>query len=184
MHRRPLLDAIEAYGARHPDERDVVRRFQDFVSGHERCFENDLWTGHITGSAWVVHPHRDEVLLTHHRKLGRWLQLGGHSDGDADTAAVARREAEEESGLAVALVDGAIFDLDVHAIPARKGDPEHWHFDVRFAFRAAGEAFTVTEESHALAWVPISRLPDYTDEWSVLRMSDKWSNLVRGNPAI
>ncbi len=177
-HRQPLLDALSAYGQRFPDEADVVARFQEFVTAHDRCFDNDLWVGHVTGSAWLVHPMDEAVLLTHHKKLGRWLQLGGHSDGDADTPAVARREAEEESGLPVELVMPEIFDLDVHAIPARKGDPEHWHFDVRYAFRADHPDFEVTEESHALAWVPIERLNEYTDEWSVLRMAGKWADLL------
>ena len=77
----------------------------------------------------------DRVLLAHHRKLGRWLQPGGHSDGDPDTLAVALREAREESGLDVQALDDAIFDLDLHRIPARDREPAHLHFDVRSPFR-------------------------------------------------
>jgi 8-oxo-dGTP pyrophosphatase MutT (NUDIX family) len=116
------------------------------------------------------------VLLTHHRKLDRWLQLGGHSDGDPDTLAVARREAEEESGLPVRVLGTAIFDLDVHEIPARKGDPAHYHYDVRFIFVADHEGFEVSDESHDLAWVPIDGLADYSTEESLLRMGRKWGN--------
>jgi 8-oxo-dGTP pyrophosphatase MutT (NUDIX family) len=115
------------------------------------------------------------VLLTHHRKLGRWLQLGGHSDGDPDTLGVAQTEASEESGLCVRPLSEAVFDLDVHEIPARKGDPAHWHFDVRFALQVTGsEDFRVSGESLDLAWVPIDRLGEYTDEASMLRMARKW----------
>ena len=173
MVRSKLIDALDAYASRYADERDVVTRFFALLDGHERCFHNDCWAGHITGSAWVLHPKRDSVLLTHHKKLGRWLQLGGHSDGDADTWHVAAREAAEESGLAVTLLDDAIFDIDIHEIPARKGDPAHEHFDVRFVFHAADERFAVTEESHALAWVPLDEVSSYTDEWSVLRLVSK-----------
>ena len=103
-----------------------------------------------------------------------WLQLGGHSDGDPDTAAVAKREAEEESGLPVTLVSPEIFDIDVHAIPARKEDPEHEHFDVRFQLVAQREDFVVSPESIDLAWVPLVELQQYTDEESILRMQRKW----------
>ena len=99
-----------------------------------------------------------------------WLQLGGHSDGDPDTAAVAKREAEEESGLPVTLVSAEIFDIDVHAIPARKDDPEHEHFDVRFQLLAERDDFVVSAESIDLAWVPLVDLQQYTDEESILRM--------------
>jgi 8-oxo-dGTP pyrophosphatase MutT (NUDIX family) len=74
------------------------------------------------------------VLLHHHRRLDRWLQMGGHDDGERDAAATALREAQEESGLTdlTFLVPG-ILDLDVHAIPAGKGEPPHLHHDVRYA---------------------------------------------------
>ena len=114
------------------------------------------------------------MLLTHHRKLGRWLQPGGHSDGEADTLAVALREAEEESGLPVRAHDDAIFDLDVHPIPALPGEPAHYHFDVRFLVRAEHDRFRISAESHALKWVPAEGLGALTNEESVLRMAQKW----------
>ena len=174
MHRRKLLEMIQDYSVRFPEEDERSQRFTAFVEDHPRCFQNDCWAGHITGSAWVVDPAASAVLLTHHRKLDRWLQLGGHSDGDPDPVAVATREAIEEGGVSVNLLDTTIFDLDVHAIPARKNDPEHFHFDVRFVFQAQSRDFCVSAESKALAWAPIERLADYTDENSMLRMQRKW----------
>jgi len=180
MHRDPLVKLLHDYAGRHPDESQTVDRFLRFVEANERCFERDLWTGHVTGSAWLVNAARTHVLLTHHRKLGRWLQLGGHSDGNADTLAVAIREAEEESGLRVKPVFPRIFDLDIHEIPLRGSDPAHFHYDVRFALRPeAGEAFTVGSESFDLAWVALEQLPDYTGEGSILRMHRKWLDLSR-----
>lgn len=175
MHRQPLLALLADYGRRYPEESVVVERFRAFVLAHERCFERDLWAGHVTGSAWLVNAARDAVLLTHHRKLGRWLQLGGHSDSNPDPLEVALAEAREESGLDVAALAPVAFDLDIHEIPARKQDPAHFHFDVRFALRVVGsETFRVSAESLDLAWVPIERLGDYTDEESMLRMARKW----------
>ena len=116
----------------------------------------------------------DRVLLTHHRKLGRWLQPGGHSDGDPDTLEVALREAREESGLDVRALDEAIFDLDVHLIPVRGHEPAHYHYDVRFLVQAMEDRFRVNDESFALAWVPADRVGVFTSDESVLRMARKW----------
>jgi len=169
-----LPDLLDDYLARHPDERAIVRRFTDLLSRHPNCFHRDCWAGHITASAWIVDPVGEQVLLTHHRKLDRWLQPGGHSDGDPDSLAVALREAEEETGLDVRPVSRALFDIDIHPIPERGPEPEHAHFDVRFALISRDTGYTVSDESHDLAWVPLTRLRDYTDEESVLRMARKW----------
>ena len=174
MHRRNLLSAIDNYLTRHPEEDAVARRFKTLLEDYEDCFQRDCWPGHITGSAWLVSPDRQSVLLTHHRKLNMWLQLGGHSDGEGNTPGVAVREAHEESGLAVELLDNEIFDLDVHEIPARKTYPAHHHFDVRYQMQAASEKFRVSAESLDLAWVKIDELERYTEEESILRMRRKW----------
>jgi 8-oxo-dGTP pyrophosphatase MutT (NUDIX family) len=108
-----------------------------------------------------------------------WLQLGGHSDGETDTAAVAKREALEESGLPVSLISDEIFDIDVHEIPARKDDPAHEHFDIRYMLQAQHNDFVVSAESIDLAWVSIEQLESYTDEESILRMRRKWRQKVQ-----
>lgn len=173
-----LLQSFDRYQERYPQEEPEVAKFKALLTEEPRCFERDCWRGHITGSAWVVNAAGTHALLTHHRKLQMWLQLGGHSDGDPDTTAVALREAREESGLQVKLLSPELFDVDVHLIPARKADPEHFHFDVRFALQAVGsEDFVVSEESMDLAWVPMATLTDYTDEPTMLRMRDKFLNL-------
>ena len=178
MHRRNLLEQLSDYLHRHPREEETVTRFIEFVQANPRCFERDCWAGHVTGSAWLVDASRARLLLTHHKKLNMWLQLGGHSDGDADTQKVALREASEESGLSVHLLRSDIFDVDIHEIPARKNDPAHFHFDVRYAISAADDQFVVSEESMALAWVDIDQLEQYTVETSILRMRDKWLQRV------
>ena len=174
MHRRRLKALLAAYRTRWPEESDTVSRFEAFVDSHPECFHRSCRVGHITGSAWIVDRTGERVLLTHHRKLGLWLQLGGHSDGDPDTLAVALREAHEESGLEVRALDETIFDLDVHLIPARGREPAHHHFDVRFLVRAEDDRFRVSEESRALAWVSAVGVGARTDRESVLRMARKW----------
>ena len=88
------------------------------------CFDRTCRPGHITAAAWILSADRRRSLLTHHRKLDRWLQLGGHADGQWHVEEVALREAREESGLTrfdIVPIDGVLmpFDVDVHEIPAR-----------------------------------------------------------------
>lgn len=176
QHQNRLLALLDDYRARWPAEEITIERFQRFVSSEPRCFDRHCEFGHITGSAWLLDNLGQRVLLTHHRKLNRWLQLGGHADEAPDARLTALREAEEESGLSdIQLLDTAIFDLDVHPIPARGDMPEHFHFDVRFALQACGsQDYVVSAESHDLAWVAVDSLtgPD-TDE-SLRRMAQKW----------
>lgn len=176
MKRKPLIALLERYRYRWKDEAETCERFIEFVSRNPDCFERSLEEGHITGSAWIVNTAGTHVLLTHHRKLGQWFQLGGHADGEPDVTRVAMQEAREESGLAeLRFVSSEIFDLDIHLIPARRSDPEHYHYDVRFALQSVGsDAFTVSEESLDLAWVELMKLADYTTEESMLRMARKW----------
>jgi 8-oxo-dGTP pyrophosphatase MutT (NUDIX family) len=171
-----LSAALRDYSFRHPQEAEVCAHFSRFLSSATTVFRREHVVGHFTGSAWLVSADSERVLLTHHRKLGRWLQLGGHADGDEDLARVALREAEEESGLDGLLVEGGIFDLDCHLIPERASEPAHWHYDVRYVLRASGrEAFAVSEESLALAWKPIRMIAEdqHADD-SLRRMARKW----------
>ncbi len=173
---RPLEDALAAYRAADPDAADIAAEFGRFLRSASTVFERAHLVGHFTGSAWLVSGDGTRVLLTHHRKLNAWLQLGGHADGDADLSRVALREAEEESGLSDLVVEPAIFDIDRHRIPARANEPEHWHYDVRFVVRATrGEAFVVGDESHDLAWRRVDALVDDASvDASVRRMARKW----------
>ena len=170
--------ALGLLGACGPAAADAATRalFMEFARRHADCCERTCVPGHFTGSAWLVSADSERALLLHHRKLDRWLQPGGHADGEGDLASVALREAEEETGLAGLRVEGGVFDLDRHLIPARGAEPEHFHYDVRFVVRAgADEAFTVSDESHALRWVPMREIAAdaHVDE-SVRRMATKW----------
>ncbi len=179
MHRQPLISQLNEYALRYPEEAETVAAFMGFVKSEPDCFCRSLAIGHITGSAWVVNPDDSEVLLTHHRKLDRWLQLGGHADGESDVLSVAMKEAEEESGLVdFTHIGDGIFDIDIHPIPARKGEPEHLHYDVRYVLRANGSVdYTVSDESHDLRWVKPEEVEALTTEPSMMRMVAKWATL-------
>jgi 8-oxo-dGTP pyrophosphatase MutT (NUDIX family) len=175
MHRQPLENLLEAYVPSHPSDAEARDRILGFVRAHDDCFERTLLEGHITGSAWIVNRERTRCLLTHHRKLERWLQLGGHADGQTDILEVAMREAEEESGLkSLRAVSTRIFDCDVHPIPGRKAEPEHFHYDVRFLLEADdGEPLVISEESKELAWVALDEVAALESDESVMRMVAK-----------
>ena len=99
MHRNRLLSLLDRYAERHGEEADQIERIRHLVTSRPHCFERHCLPGHVTASCWIVAEEDGRCLLTHHRKLGRWLQLGGHADGDPDPASAALREAREESGL-------------------------------------------------------------------------------------
>jgi len=190
VHRKRLLELLDRYAARHPEEAASVARVRALVAGRADCFERSCPPGHVTGSAFVLSADLRRVLLVHHRKLDRWLQPGGHADGECDVAQVALREAQEETGLAALAFlgpDGApgepwVLDLDVHEIPARPGEPAHEHHDVRFLLVAGdgdGDA-RASEESHAVRWVPLDAIEELTDEESVVRMARKTRALLAG----
>lgn len=175
--REPVLCLLRAHLARRldPHESSMAAQMIAFIEQHPDCAERSLKIGHLTGSAWIVDATRRRTLLTHHRKLNKWLQLGGHADGELDLLSVALREAREESGLTkLRVVSPEIFDVDCHRIPARGAEPEHWHYDIRFMIEADPlESLCISEESHDLAWVEIGRMEDYSREVSMTRMAGK-----------
>ena len=149
------IKLVKEFAEKHPEQRETADRMCRFIAATPDCFERTHAEGHITGSAWLINPAGDKALLTLHHKLQRWMQTGGHADGEPDTLRVALREAEEESGIqGIQPVSPEIFDIDIHRIPARpaRGEPEHYHYDVRYLLRAPHEEFIVSDESDALAW--------------------------------
>lgn len=175
-----LADKLADYLRRRPDQADTARLYEHLLMTAEGVdpFSRERLDAHFTGSAWLVSADGRRALLMHHRKLDRWLQPGGHADGDGDLAAVALREAEEETGLRGLRVDPQIFDLDRHRIPARGNEPEHWHYDVRFVVHAGDdEAFVVMPEAKALAWRTMEDIAaDASVDESVRRMAMRCMN--------
>jgi len=175
VKRAALLAELAAYVPFDARERKMQAEIARFIAAHETCFERTSHAGHVTASAWVVDESGAWVLLTHHRKLGKWLQFGGHADGDPDVRAVALREAREESGLArLRFAQHGVYDLDAHEIPARGEEAAHVHYDIRFAFFAdRAEQPVVSEESHDVRWIALSEIASLDVDDSVLRLAAK-----------
>jgi 8-oxo-dGTP pyrophosphatase MutT (NUDIX family) len=172
-----ILSLLENYRTPFNTEAGYAARMRRFVKQHENCFDRTLWPGHITGSVWASNPTRDKVLLLHHRKHDQWFQPGGHADGDADILRVALRETQEETGLpaeAIKLVDGNIFDVDIHIVPASDKGPEHMHYDIRFLVEI-DDSIPVTgnDESHDILWVPLEEVTRFNNNLSTCRMLEK-----------
>ena len=163
-----------------PTEAEAVAFIAEFVRAHPDALHRSQALGHLTGSAWIVDPARTRTLLTHHRKLDKWLQPGGHADGDPDLRAVAMREAVEETGVpGMRPVSDRIYDVDRHWIPARGVVVGHWHLDVRFMIEAdPSQPFVVTDESHDLAWVALEEVMRLNPEESMARLVRKTRALV------
>lgn len=175
MQRSPLLTKLREYCPYDQHEQDMYETLLRFVETESNCFDRGLQIGHVTGSAWIVDNALTKALLTHHFKLDRWLQLGGHADGDPDILRVALREAREESGIEnIRPLSEAIFDVDVHSIPARSGEPRHLHYDVRFLLEADADApLIVSNESKDLAWIPLEDIARISTDQSIIRMTLK-----------
>ena len=176
MHdKASLVTSIEQYQTSFPEEALLLGAFLELLQ-HPRAFHRDHLPGHITGSAWILDETKTFALLTHHAKLNRWLQPGGHADGDENIINVALREATEETGLqSLKVARHSIFDLDIHAIPARENFPQHLHYDIRILLHASKkEKPAVTEESHDLQWVPLAQVPQQSGQnISMIRMCRK-----------
>ncbi len=168
--------ALSRHAAADATQAELATEYRDFLQRGAATFTRAHLEGHFTGSAFVVSVDGERCLLLHHAKLQRWLQPGGHADGDMDLAAVALREAEEETGLIGLVVEPEIFDLDRHWIPARGDEPEHQHWDVRYLVRCGGdETPRINAESRAFVWHRIAHLAeDVAFEPSIRRMAARW----------
>lgn len=181
-----VRQALTAYVHGSPEELEHRRRMLALLDDSGAFSRKSFLPGHFTASAFVLSPERDALLLILHKKLGLWLQPGGHVDpADGSLFAAARREVVEEVGVEPCApsgappFDGAPFDLDVHEIPMHKAEPAHLHFDVRFCFLAPTRELRINHEVVRAEWAPLDRLAERTTDASVLRAGAKLLGLVR-----
>ncbi len=165
MDRTKLIDALNFYKTSFKEERPYIPRFLSLLINFENCYKRSLKTGHITASAWIINESGSSALLLHHKKLNRWLQPGGHADGDENIISVSRKEAIEETGITkLKLFNENIFDIDIHLIPGHKEISSHYHYDIRFLFIADNsENFILSEESNDIAWISLKNINEYVN---------------------
>ena len=174
MLRQDLITQLQSYKTRFSEEEIFVPAFLKLLEAND-AYQRTHLPGHITGSAWIINRDQTKALLVHHAKLNRWLQPGGHCDGDENVLRVALKEATEETGLLnLTVLSTSIFDLDIHRIPERKDFPAHDHYDVRFLLEAnEQETILVSEESHDVRWIALDQLENYNPERALLRLREK-----------
>ncbi|KAB8030781.1 NUDIX hydrolase [Fluviispira multicolorata] len=193
---KSIYGIFQDYEEQKSEQIEVLLRLKTFIENEANCFLRSNLCGHVTGSAVVVNKNFTKVLMTFHAKLKKWLQLGGHCDGDHLIHNVALREANEESGSSQLhllnylnfpnihnlnnLEDTIPFDIDIHKIPERGNEPTHLHYDIRYLIIAENENdILISEESIDLKWIPINEIHNYTSEYSTIRQFNKLKILIR-----
>jgi 8-oxo-dGTP pyrophosphatase MutT (NUDIX family) len=178
---------VEGFEPVEPIQAEHRATVLDFIDEHPDALHRSCLTGHLTGSAWVVDASGTRGLIMHHAKVQRWLQPGGHADGDANLAAVALREATEETGIDDLVVWTRPVDIDIHLFVNRSGaEPDHLHLDLRFVVQASAGATPVgNHESAALRWITENELddPELALDASTKRVARHGFDLVRRKPS-
>ena len=173
MSFRALQNELKHYLGNNSDEKINVEKMLKFLQEEENCFSRSNLDGHFTGSAWIVDDTHQWILMTHHKKLNKWLQLGGHADENENLLEVAYNEAVEESGLNdLSVASEKIFYIDIHRNPQNKDTPPHYHYDIRYIFTSKmnPDIVVVSEESKDVAWVSKDDVLNKNNEKSIERM--------------
>lgn len=169
---------LNKYKQSYLEEILIIDRFAKFLQDPGAYDRSHLF-GHVTASAFIIHPDGRSLLLLHHKKLNLWLQPGGHADGEADVLQVARKEAAEETGLRdLVLLSDGVGDLAIHIVPAFGDVREHFHFDMRFFFQAQSDEIINNEESHEVKWVALDEVHEFNQEEGTRRVLRKIRSLL------
>lgn len=156
-----------------PGQLEVRERVLELLGSHgSQLADRGTPVGHLTGSALVMDATGERTLLMLHTKLRRWLQPGGHADGDHELAGVALKEATEETGIDGLSVRVPAVDIDIHSVDHGDELGEHLHLDLRFIVVAPrGAVECGNHESVELRWVTLAQLEDLADEPSLIRLA-------------
>ena len=176
MQKTQLLEQLRQYQAKQKIYCNKTHQVMSFVKANDNCFQRENLEGHITGSAWLLNHTGDKALLTLHRKLGMWIQLGGHADGESNVLKVALQEAKEESGIEdIKVLSQDIFHIDVHLVPKFKEVPAHYHYDIRYLLQVkTNTPFVISDESIDLKWFSLDDFKSLGCNHSVESMVKKW----------
>ncbi|PIY11446.1 MAG: NUDIX hydrolase [Flexibacter sp. CG_4_10_14_3_um_filter_32_15] len=189
MNKQPILDLLNNYQTSFDEEIEFQKRMIDFLTQHDDFALRSNLTGQLTGSAWVINKEHTKALLIHHKKLNKWLQIGGHiEDSDQTIEETVFREVKEESGLKTLKLlssnSNLIYDIDIHTIPQKKEVAEHLHFDIRLIIEADENETLIpqNEEILDIKWYDLHQVQNLAEstisiDQSMKRMVDKMKNL-------
>lgn len=172
-----IYEILKQYKPSYPEEFVSKNKMLELIDTCDDCFFRTCRVGHFTASAFLLNKDKTHVCLMHHAKLDKWMQLGGHCDGDHDVLNVAIKEAQEESGIEkIKPIENDIFDIDIHLIPPNSTDDAHYHFDIRFLLHAYdNDTLIKNHESKELRWV---KKYDKNIPQNVFRMFEKWRKIA------
>ncbi|AFM04636.1 NTP pyrophosphohydrolase [Bernardetia litoralis DSM 6794] len=182
MNKQPILDLLENYQTSFSEEIEFQKQIIDFLIQNDDFALRSNLIGQLTGSAWIVNRERTKVLLIHHKKLEKWLQIGGHIENtDQTIEETILREVKEESGIKnLNLLSSSIYDIDIHTIPQKKEIAEHLHFDIRLIIEADENETLIpqNEEILNIKWYSINEVQNLAKSTlsinqSMKRMTDK-----------
>jgi len=171
-----LLEALRQYMPKDASEQEFrLKMIKLLEANGTKAFNRSTYPAHFTASGWLINSEASKALLIHHKKLNKWLQPGGHADGETDLFKVVCKEVFEETGLQYFnQIEDSVFDIDIHAIPARPNKPAHEHYDVRFLFiTRPGDQVVINGESLSFKWIELENIASLTDNRSIKRMAEK-----------
>ena len=181
-----LNEELKKYKPLDSDELKNLELTKEFIESNNNLFSRSNLVGHINGSGFLMNDDLSQILLTHHKILNKWLQFGGHSDGDENTLNVAMRETFEESGISnfqpICMNGSYIVDVAVNDIPEnkKKNEPAHKHYDIYFMFKTSDKKYHISNESNDLKWFTLDEFKQLEPTPNRLRFIKKWENLKNG----
>ena len=180
-----LFNQLDEYARRHTQEKHNIEQTKQFLSTRNPTEWKKDPSGHITGSAWLMDPGTNAILLTLHKKHRRWYQLGGHMEQENHPTDTAHREAQEESGICnISMIHSKIFHLGIYQVPATNSSPAHTHYDFCYLFKIAPTAkqFKISSESLELKWFSLAELTQLPACHHVEDIVLKWLHFRQTTP--
>lgn len=175
LNKQEIISLVEQHTAFDEQEQLDVAAVLSFLNKYEDCFSRANLKGQISVSAFVVTEDFEQLVMVHHKKIGKWFQPGGHTEPeDVSVEAAARREVEEETGLVdIQRVGNGIFDIYVHIIAEHNRVPEHTHYGIRFLFTTKDTKLFINTESNHIAWVDVQKMHEHNSEAAMFRVQKK-----------
>jgi 8-oxo-dGTP pyrophosphatase MutT (NUDIX family) len=177
MKKQPILDLLQNYQTLFAEEIEFQKQMIHFLEQNDDFALRSNLIGQITGSAWIVNKEHTKALLIHHKKLNKWLQIGGHiDDTDKTIEETILREIKEESGLTnLKLLSSSIYDIDIHTIPQKKEIAEHLHFDIRLIIEADENEALIPQDEEILdiKWCSVNEVQNLAESTTSINQSMK-----------